>query len=81
LLKERYKISYDEYQKMLHEQHGLCLICETPMSKPHVDHCHNSLEVRGLLCGSCNTTIGQVNDNVEILKNAIEYLETRDGRN
>lgn len=80
LIKERYGLSYNEYDKLTQEQGGFCLVCEQP-AKLFVDHCHNSLAVRGLLCNSCNTILGHANDNVEILKNAIEYLENRNGRN
>jgi hypothetical protein len=41
----------------------------------HVDHCHKSGKVRGLLCNNCNRGIGMLNDNVEKLKAAILYLK------
>ena len=77
----RYGVSPNEYDKMFNEQQGHCLICETPMGTPYIDHCHNSFGVRGMLCNSCNLIIGHANDDVNVLKNAIEYLENRNGRN
>lgn len=38
------------------------------------DHCHSSNIFRGTLCSNCNTAIGLFGDNVENLRNAIEYL-------
>ena len=81
LIKYRYGLSADQYESMLNEQNGYCLICEELMHMPFVDHCHNSLDVRGMLCKKCNSIIGYANDDINVLKNAIEYLENRNGRN
>lgn len=43
----------------------------------HIDHNHDSGNFRGFLCGKCNTGLGQLRDNIEILRKAISYLETR----
>jgi hypothetical protein len=40
----------------------------------NVDHSHITGKVRGILCPSCNLTIGLFEDNIEIIKNAIKYL-------
>ena len=42
-----------------------------------VDHCHKNGKVRGLLCRSCNLGIGQLRDDIEVLSNAITYLQWR----
>lgn len=39
-----------------------------------VDHNHDTGEVRKLLCFECNTGLGFLQENVELLKRAIEYL-------
>jgi hypothetical protein len=41
----------------------------------HVDHCHETGKIRGLLCHSCNTGIGKLGDNLEGLQKAVSYLE------
>ena len=62
----------------LHEkQNGKCAICgEIPKSERglHVDHCHTTGVVRGLLCHGCNTGIGALKEDAEILSKAIDYL-------
>ena len=74
-----YGISLDAYNKMLVNQGGKCACCGR--SDPgghgafHVDHCHETREVRGLLCTSCNTGIGLLGDNLNSLLRAVRYLE------
>lgn len=74
-LKRDYGITLKKFDKMLIEQAGRCAICLTPMMRPHVDHNHRTKEVRGLLCKSCNTGLGNFCDSPELLKHAIDYLE------
>ena len=44
-----------------------------------VDHDHKTNKVRGLLCGNCNTGIGKFYEDINKLKNAVKYLEERNG--
>lgn len=72
-----YQITLEEYDAMFAEQFGLCAICGKPPKdgKPlHVDHCHKSNVVRGLLCMRCNHMLGQAKDDIPTLKRAIKYL-------
>ncbi len=58
-------------------QSGRCAICSKPGHPTrglHVDHCHASGVVRGLLCYNCNAGIGRLQDDTAILANAIAYL-------
>ena len=63
---------------MLVEQNNVCKICSNEFKSTkdtHIDHCHNSDTVRGLLCNSCNMALGQFNDNTDNMDNAIRYLQ------
>lgn len=76
----RYGITKQQYDDMLAAQGGCCAICgrDNPGGKAKVwavDHCHNSNQVRGLLCGPCNRGLGQFGDDVERLRAAVRYLE------
>ena len=51
-----------------------CMICGST-HKLCIDHCHTTLNVRGILCSKCNTGLGMFNDNVDALVNAIKYLQ------
>jgi hypothetical protein len=82
-LKKTYGITLDDYNRMLSEQNGLCKICGRPERRVtrdgkvmnlHVDHCHSSNKVRGLLCHHCNVALGSFDDSIELLQSAIDYL-------
>ena len=79
-LRKTYGITLDEYDEMLEQQGGVCRLCgsDTPSKRTgrfFVDHCHDTGKVRGLLCMRCNSAIGFLNDDPELLRKAIEYLE------
>ena len=48
-------------------------------NNPHIDHNHKTNKIRGILCGNCNMGLGHFKDNLDVLKNAIKYLEDTDG--
>ena len=81
LLKKTYNLTPDEYDDMVSSQGGRCAICRTddPQSartKPwNVDHDHDTDKVRGLLCGPCNFGLGAFKDNVDVMAEAIRYVE------
>jgi hypothetical protein len=60
--KRNYGITLDDFNKMAEQQGHKCKICETTEPKGmgawHVDHCHETKKVRGLLCNNCNTKLG-----------------------
>lgn len=69
-----YGLTDAQYQSMLSQHDGGCWICGA-RGKLFVDHCHESREVRGLLCMECNTGLGKLGDSISALKRAIKYLE------
>jgi hypothetical protein len=75
---KQYGLSLERYEEMFEEQNGLCAICENPDSTGRllgVDHDHESGTIRGLLCSNCNTALGLVKEDPEILSRMIDYLE------
>ncbi len=75
---KRRGINKTKYNLMLVNQKGQCKICHRHISEFRkqfaVDHCHETGEVRSLLCANCNLALGHVKDNVVILKSMIKYL-------
>lgn len=77
-LKRLYGIDTEQYNKMLQEQDHKCLICgaeHTEEKYLHVDHCHTTGKVRGLLCGKCNTGLGLFNEDENLFDKATRYLK------
>jgi len=73
-LKKFYGITLEEYDAMVIKQNGQCLICNKK-KKLFVDHHHLTKKLRGLLCDKCNPGLGFFDDDVNILKSAILYLQ------
>ena len=76
-LKQRYGITVEQFDDMLAGQGARCACCGAP--KPggkgwQVDHCHDSGEIRGILCHGCNTGIGLLGDKLETVWQAMLYL-------
>lgn len=75
-LKKLYGLTVEDYEGMLHAQDSSCAICGHGFSaRPHVDHCHSSGVIRGLLCQNCNLAIGLLKDNPDRCRSAAKYLE------
>ena len=78
-LKKLYNLTEQKYIELYIEQKGNCAICSDYIEyrgfATHVDHCHNNNNVRALLCSNCNTALGLMKDNVEIMAKAIKYIK------
>jgi hypothetical protein len=79
-LKRNYNITLDIYNQRLKEQNYRCALCSTDVpggngNRFHVDHNHQTGEIRGLLCACCNSGLGKLKDSPKLLKRAIQYLE------
>ena len=75
-----YGITQGERDALLIAQGNCCAICNAtePGSRNwHVDHCHDTGVVRGILCHHCNLGLGHAKDDIEILRKMIAYLEAR----
>lgn len=56
-----------------------CDICGEQTIRMAVDHCHETDQVRGLLCRWCNLTLGYVRDDPARLRAMADYLERTRG--
>jgi hypothetical protein len=78
-LRKCYGIGIEEFEQLLAEQGNLCALCQRPLNlslrkSVHVDHCHNSKKVRGILHRNCNVLVGMCEENAALLELAKEYL-------
>lgn len=74
----KYGVTKEFLVELYEKQDGKCAICgEIPKTERglHVDHCHTTGAVRGLLCHGCNTGIGALKEDAETLSKAIDYLK------
>lgn len=77
---KRYGITLEQYYDAVASVYGQCEICENvPRGEGrhgclHIDHCHVTERVRGLLCHHCNTGIGGFHHSIELLESAKQYL-------
>jgi len=71
-----YGMSLRDYDDRMAEQQGACLICKRTFPYPLcVDHCHETREVRSLLCIRCNLGLGNYEDNPVFLRNAANLMD------
>lgn len=76
----QYGLTPEDYQLLMDQQDGKCAICRETCSSGNrlsVDHDHETNQVRGLLCRSCNRGLGLLKDNPLVLMRAWEYLKLR----
>lgn len=80
---KKYHITPEQYEALVEHFGDQCHICGTKEKTGRnkrwaVDHRHHKDPkqeyVRGLLCGSCNQTLGYAYDDIERLENAAAYL-------
>lgn len=81
--KYNYGITVSQKEEMIKSQNNQCAICGEMFSlkrDTHVDHNHNTNEVRGILCSNCNTSLGGFKDSINNLESAIQYLKKFGGQ-
>lgn len=73
---ETYRLGPKDLQELLRKQDYLCTICTKALGdKFHIDHCHRTGILRGLLCHQCNIGLGNFGDDTTRMQRAIEYLQ------
>lgn len=80
-LGRKYGITLEEYETLLEDQGGVCAICRRPPREDislHVDHDHVTGARRGLLCFRCNNSLGDLEDDPDLLRTAAAYLDAHD---
>ncbi len=78
--KALYGVPHGWYAAQYALQQGRCAICRRFFEVLHIDHNHDTGEVRELLCSQCNKGLGGLQDSIEILRRATEYLDKHNTR-
>ena len=76
----RFGISASDFVALLQRQLGLCALCHLPLESGdgHIDHCHRTDAVRGILHRECNLLLGLARESISLLQGAIDYLTQHD---
>ena len=82
-LKLRYGLTEDAVKAMMEAVGNCCEICDKPLlftsnntaDSAHIDHCHDTGNIRGILCSRCNSGLGFFDDKEYLVKKALTYLE------
>jgi hypothetical protein len=78
----RFGLTIASYLAMSKAQNDCCAACGRPewhkqhgtLQKLAIDHDHETGNIRALLCRRCNTTLGQVEEDPQVLAALIGYL-------
>ena len=71
--KKRYGVDVDTYNARMVAQTS-CEICGKTEELCY-DHCHSTMQFRGVLCRGCNRSLGQLGDSLESILKVVKYLE------
>lgn len=78
-LKRSFGLEPEQYRAMLERCNHSCESCGVPFDlldrTHHVDHCHETGKVRGLLCQGCNVAAGHLGDDPSRAIELAKYLE------
>jgi hypothetical protein len=75
-IKTKYGLTLEEFEEKAKQQNYQCAICsEVHTTGLCIDHCHETLKVRDLLCTKCNVGLGMFRENPNIFLKALEYIE------
>ncbi len=74
---KKYGLTEPEYEALVLGQDSRCAICgKVPNDRLVVDHNHETGQVRGLLCRSCNSALGLLGESEDVLLAAYNYVFT-----
>jgi hypothetical protein len=74
--KHKYGVSLLFVERLLDDQANRCASCGDPLENEfHLDHCHNTQAIRGILCRHCNIALGHLRDDPRRIVALLRYLE------
>ncbi len=76
--KRLYGVDGPEFERMTVEQKGLCAICGKP-GPLAVDHDHQTGKVRALLHRTCNSALGLLKEDFDIIIGMAKYIQLHKG--
>lgn len=82
-IKRLYGLTMEQYETMLDQQGQVCAICHKPetrvlrgkVARLCVDHDHTDGHVRALVCHRCNRTVELLEENPDLARQMMAYLQ------
>jgi hypothetical protein len=79
---KKYGLSKEAFNALLETQNFQCAACRTDLTvlsnkNIHVDHCHVIGRVRGIICHGCNTSLGLMRNDPNLIRRLALYLDGR----
>ena len=75
---KHYGLTKSNYDEMFKKQGSSCAVCKSKESGSkkgwHIDHDHETEQVRSILCQHCNVAIAMLRENVQVTEAVLEYL-------
>jgi Recombination endonuclease VII len=76
----KYGVSQEAFDAILQTQNFRCAACKSDLrairsKHVHLDHCHDTGRIRGVLCHSCNMALGLMKEDSSRLKALAAYIE------
>lgn len=76
----RLGVTKEDFLRLIEIQNNKCKLCEKSFqglfgNDCHVDHCHETGKIRGLLCMPCNVGLGMLGDNEKGISKALAYVK------
>lgn len=75
--RSKYKLNREDLRELKAKDH--CDLCKRKIEKKinkHIDHCHKTGRVRGVLCRQCNLALGWLKDDTNLIYRIITYLKS-----
>lgn len=74
--KRNYNINRDKFDGLMNKKEcSICKIKFKELKDIKIDHCHDSGIVRSVLCIKCNTLLGLINEDLNLLCEVSKYIE------
>lgn len=80
-LRKKYNLTLEMFDKILEFQKNKCYICEQALKDGdrflHIDHCHKTGKIRGILCSQCNWFMSKIDGIEKCLNNLNNYVKNQ----
>ena len=77
-IRQKLKLSHEEVEQLIAPGECQNPACRSKDRRLCIDHNHDTEKPRGLLCHNCNTALGLLGDNTQVILGLSQYLAQRE---